>query len=55
MVIDTNIFVFSFFGGKTRKIIDLWKNGNLILCLSGEILDEYVEVLTFECTTSSVV
>jgi len=45
VVIDTNIFVSSFFGGKPRQIIDLWKNGNLILCLSGEILDEYVEVL----------
>lgn len=44
-VIDTNIFVSSFFGGKPRKIIDLWKNGNLTLCLSAEILDEYVEVL----------
>ncbi|MCP5047343.1 MAG: putative toxin-antitoxin system toxin component, PIN family [bacterium] len=45
VVIDTNIFDSSFFGGKPRKIIDLWKNGTLILCLSGEILDEYVEVL----------
>ena len=45
VVIDTNIFVSSFFGGKPRKIIDLWKNGTLILCLSADILDEYVEVL----------
>ncbi len=44
-VIDTNIFVSSFFGGEPREIIDLWKNGTLVLCLSGEILDEYVEVL----------
>jgi putative PIN family toxin of toxin-antitoxin system len=45
VVIDTNIFISSFFGGKPRKIIDLWKRGSLILCLSGEVLDEYIEVL----------
>lgn len=45
VIIDTNIFVSSFFGGKPKKIIDLWKNGKLILCLSKDILDEYIEVL----------
>lgn len=43
-VIDTNVFVSSFFGGNPRKVIDLWKNGNVTLCLSRAILDEYVEV-----------
>jgi putative PIN family toxin of toxin-antitoxin system len=45
VVIVTNIFVSSFFGGNPRKIIDLWKNGNIILCLSKDILDEYIDVL----------
>jgi uncharacterized protein len=45
VVIDTNIFVSSFFGGNPRKIIDLWKSGNITLCLTGDIIDEYVEVL----------
>jgi putative PIN family toxin of toxin-antitoxin system len=45
VVIDTNIFVSSFFGGNPRKIIDLWKEGKIILCLSKDILDEYVDVL----------
>ena len=45
VVIDTNVFVSSFFGGNPRKIIDLWKNGNLTLCLSKDILGEYVDVL----------
>ena len=45
VVIDTNIFISSFFGGKPRKIIDLWKKGDIILCLSDKIVDEYVEVL----------
>jgi len=45
VVIDTNVFVSSFFGGNPWKIIDLWKKGNIILCLSKDILDEYVDVL----------
>ncbi len=45
VVIDTNIFVSSFFGGNPRKIIDLWKKGNINLCLSNDILEEYVDAL----------
>jgi putative PIN family toxin of toxin-antitoxin system len=44
VVIDTNIFVSSFFGGNPRKIIDLWKNERINLCLSSAILDEYLDV-----------
>ena len=45
VVVDTNIFVSSFFGENPRKIIDLWKNEKITLCLSNVILDEYVDVL----------
>ena len=45
VVIDTNIFVSSFFDGNPRKIIDLWKNGSIVLCLSQEIIEEYLAVL----------
>jgi putative PIN family toxin of toxin-antitoxin system len=45
VVVDTNIFVSSFFGGNPKKIIDLWKKGEISLCLSKDILDEYIEVL----------
>jgi len=45
VVIDTNIFVSSFFGGNPRKIIDLWKKEKITLCLSNTILNEYVDVL----------
>jgi putative PIN family toxin of toxin-antitoxin system len=45
VVIDTNVFVSSFFGGNPRKIIDLWKNEKITLCLSNAILDEYIDVL----------
>ena len=45
VVIDINVFVSSFFGGNPRKIIDLWKKGKISLCVSKNILDEYIEVL----------
>ncbi|OGW52399.1 MAG: putative toxin-antitoxin system toxin component, PIN family [Nitrospirae bacterium RBG_13_43_8] len=45
VVVDANIFVASFFGGTPRKIIDLWKNEKITLCLSNDILDEYIDVL----------
>ena len=45
VVLDTNVFISSFFGGNPRKIIDLWKNGKITLCLSNNILEEYIEVL----------
>jgi putative PIN family toxin of toxin-antitoxin system len=45
VVIDTNIFVSSFFGGNPRKIIYLWKKGEITLSLSKDILEEYVDVL----------
>ena len=45
VVVDTNVFVSSFFGGNPRKVIDLWKSGEITLCLSKPIVDEYIEVL----------
>lgn len=45
VVVDTNVFISSFFGGNPRKVIDLWKKGHIVLCLSPGIVDEYIEVL----------
>ena len=45
VVVDTNVFVSSFFGGNPRKIVNLWKSGEIILCLSRAIMEEYTEVL----------
>ena len=45
VVVDTNFFISSFFGGNPRKIIDLWKTGQITLCLSRPIIDEYINVL----------
>ena len=48
IVIDTNVFISSFLSpkGRPRAIIDLWKKGEVVLCLSVEILEEYIEVLS---------
>ena len=45
VVIDTNIFVSSFFGGVPRDIINYWKVGKITLCLSRFVVEEYLEVL----------
>ena len=45
VVVDTNVFISSFFGGNPRKVIGLWKSGDITLCLSRHIVDEYIEVL----------
>jgi putative PIN family toxin of toxin-antitoxin system len=45
VVIDTNVVVSSFFGGKPREVLNLWRDGALLLCLSDAIVEEYLEVL----------
>ncbi|MGA1865429.1 MAG: putative toxin-antitoxin system toxin component, PIN family [bacterium] len=45
VVMDTNVFVSSFFGGNPGKIVALWETGDITLCLSKAIIDEYIEVL----------
>ncbi|MGO8988068.1 MAG: putative toxin-antitoxin system toxin component, PIN family [bacterium] len=46
IVIDTNVFVSSFFGGVPRQVVDHWFSGELILCVSRPILKEYFDVLS---------
>lgn len=45
LVIDTNVFISSFFGGAPRQVIDHWFSGRFILCVSRPILKEYFDVL----------
>lgn len=46
VVIDTNVFVSSLLGTQApRKVIDLWKDGKITICLSKPIVDEYFKVL----------
>ncbi|TAN43941.1 MAG: putative toxin-antitoxin system toxin component, PIN family [Nitrospirae bacterium] len=44
-VIDTNVFVSSFFGGIPFKVIELWFSGKMTLCVSKPVLKEYFDVL----------
>lgn len=46
VVVDTNVLVSSFFGGPPREVLDCWKRGEITLCMSRNLVDEYVEVLT---------
>ncbi len=45
VVIDTNVLVSSFFGGKPREVLDLWREGKVVLCVTDVIMEEYLEVL----------
>lgn len=45
-VIDTNVFVSSFFGGIPLKVIEYWFSGGLTLCVSKPVLKEYFDVLS---------
>jgi hypothetical protein len=45
VVVDTNVFISSFFGGIPRQVIDCWKTGKITLCFSQPIIEEYIEVL----------
>ncbi len=45
VVIDTNVFISSFFGGIPRKIINLWRDGEITICISQAIVEEYIHVL----------
>jgi len=45
VVIDTNVFVSSVFGGLPRQVVELWFDGRLTLCISEPIVTEYQRVL----------
>jgi hypothetical protein len=45
VVIDTNVFVSSVFGGLPRHVVELWFAGRVTLCLSKPIVREYRRVL----------
>lgn len=45
VVIDTNVIISSFHGGNPKAIVDLWITEKIRLCLSKNILNEYIEVL----------
>ena len=46
VVVDTHVFVSSFLGAPApAKVMQLWRDGVVTLCLSQAIVDEYMDVL----------
>ncbi|WP_259129886.1 putative toxin-antitoxin system toxin component, PIN family [Salinibacter ruber] len=45
VVIDTNVFVSSVFGGFPDQVVQCWFEGRITLCLSEPIVTEYQRVL----------
>lgn len=45
VVVDTNVFLSSVFGGPPQQVAELWFNGRITLCLSEPIVREYQRVL----------
>jgi putative PIN family toxin of toxin-antitoxin system len=45
VVVDTNVLVSSFFGGPPRAVIERWKRGKIVLCVSSALIEKYVDVL----------
>jgi putative PIN family toxin of toxin-antitoxin system len=45
VVIDTNVFISSVFGGRPRKVVEQWFQQRVTLCLSEDIFREYQRVL----------
>ncbi len=46
IVLDTNVIISGLgWGGNPKKIVNFWKTGKIILCISAKVLNEYIEVL----------
>ena len=45
VVIDTSIFIASFWEGRSRIVVELWKKGEIALCASEAILKEYFYII----------
>lgn len=44
IVLDTGILAESFWDGPARTVIELWKSGEVILCVSQPVLREYAAI-----------
>ncbi len=45
VAIDTSIFIASFWEGRSRTAVELWKKGKITLCVSEAILKEYFYII----------
>ena len=46
VVIDTGVLAESFWDGPSRRVIELWRSGEITLCVSQPILREYSAMVT---------
>lgn len=46
VVLDTNVVISSASGGALASILDQWEEGAFTVIMSGEILEEYLEVIS---------
>jgi putative PIN family toxin of toxin-antitoxin system len=46
VVIDTGVLAESFWDGPSRRVIELWKSGEITLCVSQPMLREYSAMVT---------
>lgn len=45
VVVDTHVVAASFFGGEPRLLMRMWWEGRLVLCVTEEIIAEYVAAM----------
>lgn len=45
VVIDSSAFIASFWKGESRTVVELWKKGEITLCVSEAILKEYFYII----------
>ena len=45
VVIDTNIIISSLWPGTPRRVVNFWRDGEILALVSEPLLEEYVEVL----------
>ncbi len=45
VTLDTNIFIASLWGTKSRRVVELWKEGKIIIFASEAVLKEYETII----------
>lgn len=45
IVLDTNVLISAFLGGRSQRVLDLWRAGEFVVIVSTEILNEYLAII----------
>ena len=46
LVVDTNVLVASLFGGNAGRLLDAWREGKVVLCVTPAVIKEYENILS---------